>query len=192
MKIAFVSSNKYKIQEVQSILSTVGVEVNPISFKIEELQTEDIKKIVRDKVLQAFKYIGKPVFVEHTGLYIKGLNGFPGGLTQIFWDNLKAEKFSKIIGNLEDTSLTAKTVIGYCDSRKIHFFNGSIDGYVPKEPRGNQNFQWDCVFVPEGHCKTFAEMGDEKNDLSMRKKAFDEFKTFLKKGGDNGTVNRSV
>lgn len=173
-------------------MSKTGIEVIPVSFKIEELQTEDIYKIVRDKVLRAFNHIGKPVFVEHTGLYIKSLNGFPGGLTQIFWDKLKADKFSEIIGNLDDSSLTAKTVIGYCDSRKIHFFEGSIDGHVPKHPRGNKDFQWDCVFVPEGHSKTFAEMGDKKNDLSMRKNAFEKFKAFLEKGGDDGTVNRSI
>ena len=38
-----------------------------------EIQTEDIQDIVRDKVLKAFNMIGRPVFIEHTGLYIKGL-----------------------------------------------------------------------------------------------------------------------
>lgn len=181
MKIRFVSGNEFKIKEVQSILIEDGIEIIPISLKIEELQTEDVHKLVRDKVLKAFDQIGKPVFVEHTGLYIKSLNEFPAGLTQIFWDKLKADKFAEFIGNLKDTSLTAKTIIGYCDGKKIKFFEGSIGGRVPNKPVGNRDFQWDCVFIPDGYSVTFAEMGEEKNKISMRRKAIDAFRDYLRR-----------
>ena len=69
--------------------------------KIEELRTEDLRLLVSDKLLRAFKMIGKPVFVEHTGLFIRSLNGFPGGLTQTFWDKLQAAGFSELIGRLD-------------------------------------------------------------------------------------------
>ena len=180
MNIRFLSSNPHKIREVQEILREANVNIVPSSMKIEELQTEDVHKLVRDKTLKAFKAIGKPLFVEHTGLYIKSLNDFPGGLTQIFWDKLEAEKFASIIGNLSNTELTAKTIIGYCDSRKIHIFEGAVEGTVPDTPRGNRDFQWDCVFIPTGYSETFAEMGDKKNEISMRRKALDKFCHYLK------------
>ncbi|HHF8283696.1 TPA: non-canonical purine NTP pyrophosphatase, partial [Klebsiella pneumoniae] len=45
------------------------------------------------------------------------------------------------------------------------------------------DFQWDCIFIPDGESETFAEMGDRKNEISMRKKAFDKFKEYLLEGG---------
>jgi XTP/dITP diphosphohydrolase len=179
-KIRFVSNNKYKIAEVQKILEKANIEVIPVNLKIEELQTEDVKNLVKDKALKAFKKIGKEVFVEHTGLYIRSLNDFPGGLTQMFWDKIGPDKFAKIINSLADTFLIAKTVIGYCDSQKINFFEGEIEGNVPDIPRGPKDFQWDCVFVPLGYTQTFSEMGEVKNNISMRKKALDNFCNYLK------------
>lgn len=182
MKIRFVSSNKHKLAEVSAILTPVGVEVVPTTIKIEELQTNDVGVLVRDKLIKAFRRIGRPLFVEHTGLYIDGLNGFPAGLTQVFWDSLQADKFAEIIGNLPDSRLIAKTVLGYCDGRRFHLFEGEISGRVPKAPAGNRDFQWDCVFIPDGKTQTFAELGPEKNEISMRRKALDGFAAFLAKG----------
>src|SRR3546814_19463945 len=88
------------------------------------------RSLVSDKLLVAFKMIGKPVFVEHTGLFINSLNGFPGGLTQIFWDRLQAERFSELIGRLDDPAAEARTLIGYCDGRKRHFFEGVVAGRI--------------------------------------------------------------
>lgn len=179
MEIRFVTKNEHKAAEVQEILGDIGVSIIHAPLTIHEIQTEDIEKIVRDKVLKAFKQVGRPVFIEHTGLYIDSLRGFPGGLTQVFWDKLQAEQFSSLFGQLETTSLTAKTVIAFCDAKKIYIFEGNIKGNIAPEPRGNRDFQWDCVFIPNGHAKTFAEMGPQKNNISMRKIAFDKFREFL-------------
>ena len=183
MEIRFVSKNLHKTKEIEAILGDTGISVVHASLKIHEIQTEDIQDIVRDKVLKAFKMIGRPVFIEHTGLYIESLEGFPGGLTQVFWDKLKADKFSEILGQLQNTSLTAKTVIAYCDAKKIHIFEGSIEGNIAPKPKGDRAFQWDCVFIPKGYNETFAELGDKKNEISMRKIAFDKFREFLLKEG---------
>ncbi len=180
MKIRFISGNKHKIAEVKTILAPVGIEVVPVNKKIEELQTEDVERLVHDKLIKAFAQIGRPLFVEHTGLYLDGLNGLPAGLTQIFWDKLEADKFSALVHGLSESTVTAKTVLGYCDGKLIHLFEGSIRGTIPSIPVGPRDFQWDCVFVPHGETETFAEMGSRKNELSMRRKALDEFANFLK------------
>lgn len=180
MEIRMVSSNPEKIKETEEILKGSKINLIPVNFKIEELQTDDVNRLIRDKILIAFKKIGKPVFVEHTGLYIDYLNGFPGGLTQIFWDTLKEDKFAKIVGGFPDTKLTAKTRIAFCDGKQLYFFEGEVRGTVPKTPRGPRAFQWDCVFIPDGENETFAEMGStRKNLISMRKNAFDEFKKYI-------------
>ncbi len=67
--------------------SPLGISVVPLERAIEELQTTDTEALVRDKALRAFDYLGEPLFVEHTGLYLDYLQGLPGGLTQIFWED---------------------------------------------------------------------------------------------------------
>ncbi|PKH70041.1 non-canonical purine NTP pyrophosphatase [Stenotrophomonas sp. Betaine-02u-21] len=180
MKIRFMSSNKHKIDEVQRILAPVGIDIIAVPQKIQELQTEDVYALVEDKLIKAFEAIGRPLFVEHTGLYLSGLNGLPAGLTQIFWDRLKADRFASLVASLGDIKVTAKTVLGYCDGHKMHLFEGAIEGTVPKTPVGPHDFQWDCVFTPNGFSQTFAEMGSAKDSISMRRIALDKFADHLK------------
>lgn len=180
MKIRFLSANEHKLSEVRQILGPVGVEVIPIAQRIEEIQTENEVELVRDKLTKAFSMIGRPLFVEHTGLYLDGLNGLPAGLTRIFWDRLQAERFTALVQGLDSQCVTAKTVLGYCDGRKMYQFEGQLRGTIAEHPTGPREFQWDCVFIPQGYTQTFAEMGDLKNEISMRRLALDQFAAFLK------------
>ena len=182
-QLRFLSRNPLKIKEAKSILETVGVKIVPIEYKIDELQTKDTEKLVKDKALKAYKYAGRPLFVEHTGLYLEQLNGFPGGLTQVFWDTLQANRFSALFGNTKNTSVIAKTFVAFIDGKQFHLFVGEISGNISPEPRGCRDFQWDCVFIPSGSTETFAEMGDMKNSISMRKLALDKLAKFFKKKG---------
>lgn len=182
MKLRFISGNEHKIREVDEILKPMGIVTLARPMKLHEIQTEDVAALVRDKTLKAFQQLGRPVFVEHTGLKLKGLNDLPGGLTQIFWDRLQADAFTQLVHGLSSQSVVAETVIGYCDGKRFYLFPGRVEGTVPPEPRGNRDFQWDCVFVPDGHTETFAEMGSRKNEMSMRRKALEGFAEYLKSG----------
>ena len=119
MDIRFISNNQYKIKEAASILNASDVNVIPVNMKIEELQTDDVQHLVQDKALKAFKAIGRPLFVEHTGLFIDKINQLPGGLTQVFWDKLEADKFSELFGDeIGESKAKAVTTIGYIDGAK--------------------------------------------------------------------------
>jgi XTP/dITP diphosphohydrolase len=181
--VRFVSRNEHKLREAVAILAKVGVQVIPLKIPVEELQTEDPERLVRDKALKAFEEVGRPLFVEHTGLYLNHLKGLPGGLTQIFWDKLEADHFAALFGETSDTRVVAKTMVGYIDTKKLFTFSGEIPGRIIATPRGSRDFQWDCVFVPEGFGETFAEMGEKKNEISMRRLALDQFARFLAGGG---------
>lgn len=180
--LRFLSGNKEKIREVEEILGPKGVTVIPFHEDIHELQTEDSTALIRDKVLKAFKAVGRPVFVEHTGLYLDALNGLPGGLTRIFWDRLEGDNFAKLVQGLASDKVKAKTMIGYCDAKRVYYFEGEVSGTVPAAPAGARNFQWDCVFVPDGYGQTFAELGAKKNEISMRRIALNKFAQFLTDG----------
>lgn len=179
MIIYFLSSNKYKIEEVKALLDSEKIKVEPITKKINEIQSMDMQEIVTDKALKAFNMIGRSLIVEQTGLLLDDLGGLPGGLTQIFWDSLEADKFSTYFSSTAGINATAKTVVAFCDGRQIHIFEGAIKGSIVNPPRGDRAFQWDCVFQPEGFNETFAEMGDRKSDISMRREALRKLKKFL-------------
>lgn len=176
-KIYFLSSNKYKIKEVKNMLSSSKIKVISVSMKIKEIQSEDMKEIVEDKVLKGFRKIGRPVMVEQTGLFINDFGDLPGGLTQIFWDSLQADKFSSFFSK---ATVTAKTIVAFCDGKQIKSFEGEVSGKIVSPPRGNRDFQWDCVFQPDGYYETFSEMGEKKNSISMRKIALEKFNKYLK------------
>jgi XTP/dITP diphosphohydrolase len=180
VQLRFVSRNPHKIAETAKILGSLHIDVRGTELAIEELQTTDSKTLVRDKALKAFRTYAEPLFVEHTGLYLAQMNGLPGGLTQIFWDTLKAERFCDLFGRGQNTAVEAKTILCYLDGKRFHFFEGAIEGKIAAVPKGPPDFQWDCIFVPDGRTQTFAELGDAKNEISMRRKALDKFVSFLK------------
>ena len=73
MKLTFITNNEHKLKEVQALFSTTGIHVLQDKQKIEELQTQNESKLVKDKLLKAFSLSGRPVFVEHTSLHIEHL-----------------------------------------------------------------------------------------------------------------------
>lgn len=178
--LRFLSGNQLKIREVQSILKEVKVDVISVNRKISEIQTIDVTALVHDKCIKAFAFVNQPIFVEHTSLQLASMNGFPGGLTQVFWDTLQADRVAEIFGRMEDPRVSAVTRIAYCDGRRVHQFEGKVTGKISSEVRGSRDFQWDCVFVPDGETQTFAELGDRKNDISMRRRALETFAEFLR------------
>lgn len=178
MKLIFMSKNIHKHAEAIAILGPLGIEVKADNTEIHELQTVDTDALVRDKATRAFQKLGRPLFVEHTGLYLDILNGFPGGLTQIFWDTLGKARFAELFGN-EIQRAVAKTYIGYVDGRRVHIFHGEIEGRIVSIPRIDHGFQWDCVFQPIGYEQTFSEMGAVKNDISMRRMALEAMRDHL-------------
>ncbi len=182
-KVWFVSTGS-KFTEARNILAEHGVNVMQVSKRLTELQVEDVEVLLKDKVLQAFELTGRPVFVEHTGLYLDALNGLPGGLTRLFWERLEEQRFCKLFGG---SKVTAKTAVAFCDTRTIHpIITGEATGTVAVAPAGDGGFAWDRVFIPDELTppgRTYAELGPEKDKISMRRKALDAFAAFLKGRG---------
>lgn len=179
LEIRFISHNEYKLEEFVQLMGEKDYEIQTLKLKIFELQTEDMKQLIEDKAVAAFTKIGRPLVIEHTGLSLERLNGLPGGLTQMFWDRLEGDRFAELFGTPPTNGARAATVLAYCDGLRIRTFEGAIDGSITEKPRGDRHFQWDTVFVPDGHSKTFAEMGIAKNEISMRRRAIDAFVKWL-------------
>lgn len=178
LELVFLSANENKLAEVKAILESETIHVHAHALKIDEIQSDSMEKIVKDKVKKAYAQLKRPLLVEQTGLLISDFGNLPGGLTQIFWDALQADKFCQYFHG--KGKVRAETVLAYCDGKRIYLFSGSVQGIIVPEPRGDRTFQWDCVFQPEGQDQTFAEIPPEKkNEISMRRKALDQFHQFL-------------
>ncbi|RLI83273.1 non-canonical purine NTP pyrophosphatase, partial [Archaeoglobales archaeon] len=64
-------------------------------------------------------------------------------------------------------------VIAYFDGNDVSTFKGEVSGEIAMEKRGEKGFGYDPIFEYEG--RTFAEMGEEKNEVSHRRKALEGF-----------------
>jgi XTP/dITP diphosphohydrolase len=59
-------------------------------------------------------------------------------------------------------------------------FEGACEGRVAVAPSGSGGFGYDPLFVPEGHDRSFGELGaDVKNKLSHRARALEKLRQFL-------------
>jgi non-canonical purine NTP pyrophosphatase (RdgB/HAM1 family) len=175
MTLYFITGNKGKLAEVQSILG----EVNGLDIDLPEIQELDAHKIIKAKLEEAQKHQKGNFIVEDTSLYFDGMNGLPGPLIKWFLKTVGNEGLHKLT-EIFGSGATAKTIIGYSDvSGHVEFFEGSIKGVIV--PARVEGFGWDPIFQPEGYDKTFGELSAEiKNSFSMRKIAVEKLKEHLK------------
>jgi non-canonical purine NTP pyrophosphatase (RdgB/HAM1 family) len=178
MKIYFVTGNKDKLREAQAMWS----EIEGIDIDLDEIQEMDGRKIIEAKLKEAIKQKpGIPLIVEDQSLMIDGMNGLPGPLIKWFLKSVGREgvyKMAKLFGNQQ---AIARVTLGFVDkSGENKYFEGIVKGKIV-EPRGESDFGWDPIFIPDGFNKTFAEMGvEEKNKISHRKIALEKLREFVK------------
>ena len=80
----------------------------------------------------------------------------------------------------ESRNAIAKSLIGFCDGRKMYFFAGETKGTIAQKARGDRKFQWDPIFIPDGSTYTQAGMEfPEKEKFSQATKGWKELINFL-------------
>ena len=178
MPLYFITGNKNKFEEAKSILS--GIE--QLDIDLPEIQSMDSKEIIISKLEAARKYRKAEFIVEDTSLCMDCLNELPGPLVRWFLKSIGNIGLFNIAQKFNNYKATAKTVIGYLDKDgRMHFFEGLANGIIVF-PETESNFGWDPIFKPDGSAKTFAGMNrDEKNMVSMRRLALNNFLEFIRK-----------
>jgi len=188
--LTFVTGNKKKLEEVQTILGTsagtgTGVmtfDITNIKLDLPELQGEDPVEVAIEKCKLAAIEVQGPVFTEDTSLCFNALGGMPGLYIKWFLQKCGHVGLNSMLDGFDDRSAYAQTIVAFTMGvgEKIHVFDGRTDGQIVAA-RGPLDFGWDPIFEPfEGEGKTYAEMSKEdKNKISHRGRSFAKFKSFL-------------
>ena len=191
MNIILASNNTNKLKEMRDKLSKYNM--NVISQKeagydldIEETGTT-FEENATIKATEIYNLSKMPVIADDSGLIIDSLDGAPGVYSHRFagpnaTDEDRINKALTLLKDVPDNKRTArfKCVICYIDEiGKKHIFEGTAEGKIALEPRGNNGFGYDPIFICENN-KTFAELtGEEKNKISHRGRAIEKFVDYL-------------
>jgi non-canonical purine NTP pyrophosphatase (RdgB/HAM1 family) len=167
----FVTSNNNKWLEAQRIL---GFAIERVELDLEELQAESVGAVALAKATAAYQRLGRPVIVEDAGVELVGLGGFPGPFIK-YWEKLGGlESICRAADGLADRRVRAVCALGFCSGSGSEVVEGAVEGLLALQPRGNNGFGWDAIFVPKGEGRTFGEMtAAEKDARSHRRKAWE-------------------
>ena len=173
--------NESKVLEVKHIFKNENeIKINFLKYDIREILSNDIETVIRHKVITAYTYWKKPVIVEHGALEINYFNKFPGALSKPMWD-LMGEKICTCIPNGQSKDATVISAVAYCDGKIIRSFIYKTPGSLSNKSLGNNGFQFDPIFIPNGSNKTYAEMDlKDKMVLSQATRSYGELIKFLK------------
>jgi len=187
--LIFATNNENKVAEIRSLLNEnfkiISLLEAGIDIDIPE-PFDTLEENAREKSEIIYKLTKTNCFAEDTGLEVKVLNNEPGvksaryaGEERNF--DMNVTKLLDKLKNNTDRVARFRTVICVTLNGKHNIFDGECKGDIIAERRGNGGFGYDCIFVPEGASKTFAEMSlPEKNIYSHRKKATQKLISYLK------------
>jgi non-canonical purine NTP pyrophosphatase (RdgB/HAM1 family) len=169
----FVTSSRPKFAEAERIL---GRRLIQHYLDLPEVQALDLETVIASKAQLAYKALGgAPVIVEDTGLFIDCWKGLPGALVRWFEETVGPGGICAMLEGFANRRARAQTIVAAYDG-SLEMFSGEVQGQIALAPRGDQGFGWDTIFIPDGEIRTFGEMTSEEKDLlSMRKKAFLDF-----------------
>ena len=205
-QIVYVTSNRYKREEneifVNSCKIEEGLAVGEVfefdirEVPIQEILNVDLRVMVSAEVVSAYSQLKVPCIVEHAGLIFADYasQSYPGGLTKPMWDTLR-ERFVDETGSAGRCAI-ARAVVAYCDGLSVNTFVGETVGTIADRPRGEREFYWDTVFIPDdpsGRTSglTYAEivsapefgLAYKIEHLSQSSKAMKKFLTFRREQG---------
>ncbi len=192
-KLVLSTDNIHKVKEIQDILSDLPIEV--LSKK--EIGLEDIDVVEDGKTLEENSIkkskaladnIDYMVMADDSGLFVEALGGKPGVYSARYAgkDGDDAANNKKLLKELEKVPFEDRigsfmTVISLItEEKEIFTIKGECKGHILFEPRGENGFGYDPLFVPEGYDRTFGELDeDTKNRISHRGRALDKMKGLL-------------
>ena len=188
------TNNKGKLKEIRELLPKRIKIYSTLDFKIkspaENGKTFEDNSIIKSKYFSKKKNL--PCLADDSGLEIDILDKAPG-IYSARWGG-KNSDFNKAIKrvykeldkkdkNWKKKKIKARFVcslsICYLE-KKIVCVRGKIEGIISREPKGNNGFGYDPIFIPNGKKLTFGEITPKaKYKIDHRFNAFKKIRKFL-------------
>ena len=175
-----VTHNRHKYEEMKKLVP----ELEMLEMEYPEIQANTLEEVVDFSLEYLSKEIEGNFIIDDSGLFIDSLNDFPGVYSAYVFDTLGNEGILKLMEGKVHRDAYFKTIIGIRFEGINYKLVGICHGRIAEEPRGENGFGYDPIFIPEGNEKTFAEMStEEKNKISHRGKAMRKLAGFVERFG---------
>lgn len=181
MRLVLATANADKIQEINSCLKKLPIEILTYrDFPAFPEVAETGKTLEENAKLKArsiHRATGLPALADDTGLEVDALGGAPGVYSSRFaGENATyADNNRKLLSLLASIPLEKRTARFRCvlalalGPDDLRTAEGKIEGVITDQPRGSHGFGYDPIFSIPHLKRTFAELSTaEKNQISHR------------------------
>jgi len=175
LRISLASRNENKLRELARVLGGARLElVDAGGYPPEDGATYYDNALAKARHGTRFVEEGW-VLGEDSGLEVEGLGGAPGIRSARFGGG---DPVGRLLGELRDVEGEGRRARYVCElvalspSGEELRGTGVLEGRIADEPRGDEGFGYDPIFVPAGEERTVAELGNEwKAENSHRARA---------------------
>ena len=186
-KLLLATRNKGKIEEFRRILENiaagqielVGLDQFPNLHDVDETGSTFEENALL-KAREMCEASGIPAIADDSGLCVDYLNGDPGIYSARWAGNHGDDKANsaKVLASLVDVPdekrgahFTCVAALALPDGR-THIEEAKFEGWILREPIGDQGFGYDPIFRPDGYSISSAQMSaEEKDAISHRGKS---------------------
>jgi len=190
MRFILASNNQNKLRELKTILSALGADVVSQREAGLDIEAEETGTTFAEnayiKAKAALDNSGEPCIADDSGLCVDALGGAPGVYSARYGGEglSDTDKCALLLKNLENEEQRSARFVS---SIACVFPNGDVlraegtcKGVITREPRGENGFGYDPVFLLPEKGKTMAELSEsEKNAVSHRGRALMKFGRML-------------
>ena len=192
--VVVASSNHGKLAEIRSALDFpdwrfVAAKELEAEWPSPEEDGETFEDNARIKAQAAFARFGMASLADDSGLEVDALDGEPGVYSSRYAGPCAddAENTSRLLLALQDAPEGQRsarfrcTIVFVASDGTETVANGTCDGRIGFEPRGDQGFGYDPIFLPDATPgRTMAELTlAEKNAISHRGAALRDLRSKL-------------
>lgn len=184
MELVLATRNPGKVRELSQMLAPLGYEVVSLD------RYPGVPEIVEDgatfkdnavkKAATVARHTGRLALADDSGLEVDYLGGAPGVHSARFAggghnDRANNEKLLKLLSGVpaEKRSARFRCVVAVATPEgRVFTAEGTCEGIITTEPRGEGGFGYDPLFLVPEYGKTFAELEPAvKNRISHRGRA---------------------